>query len=96
MKFTSIALAAALAIAAGTAQAETAVFRIDDLDLSTAAGKATFDARIEAAVRRACFEPVSTGTHIANSHARSECIAEARRQIVERLAAKGISAKLAG
>lgn len=97
MKYSSLVLAAALALAAsGPAHADTAVFRYNDLDLASPAGKATFEARIDATLRRACIETATTGTRIPNNRARRECIAQARKQIVEQLAAQGIAPKLAG
>lgn len=91
--------AAALALAAAVsapALAETAVFRFDDLDLSTAAGKATFDARIETTLRLVCPPSDVTGTRIPDNQSRAECMRQARKQIVDRLAAQGITAKLDG
>lgn len=91
--------AAALALAAAVSApvlADTAVFRFDDLDLSTAAGKARFEARIETAVRLACPPSEATGTRIPDNQSRNECMRQARKQIVDRLATQGIAAKLDG
>lgn len=97
MKIASFALAAALAIGASSpVLADTAVFRFADLDLTTPAGKATFDARMDAAVRRACPEQELTGTRVPANRGRAECMRQARKQIVDRLAAQGISAKVSG
>lgn len=96
MKFSSLALATALAFAvSGPALADTALFRYNDLDLATPAGKTTFEARIEATVRRACPITEITGTRIPRSQSRAECMSLARKQIVDQLAAQGVTAKLA-
>ena len=52
--FASLAAAMIVAAAAGTASAQDARIRWGDLDLSSAAGADTFDARVAAAANRMC------------------------------------------
>lgn len=91
-------LRAALATAALTAStlafapaafAATAQLRVDDIDLTTEAGKATLSARIDEAARRACRTQAHTGTRIASRQGLDACMAEVRRQVETRLTLNG-------
>lgn len=55
--------------------------RYNDLDLETAAGKKTLDARIRTAARSICDGESRTGTRLA----RSACIEDVRRQVLSQI-----------
>lgn len=60
---TLASLAAILSLAvAGSASAQEARIRWGDLDMSSAAGAAVFDARVEAAARKLCREARAPGS----------------------------------
>lgn len=52
--------------------------QFNDLDLETAAGKKTLDARIRNAARRVCDQESRVGTRLA----RGACIEDVRRQVL--------------
>ena len=96
MQQSFLPFAVAFAIATGgPALADTANLRFDDLDLSTAAGKATFGARIEHTLRTACPAQVVTGSRIAHDDGTVECKRDVRKQIAAQLAARGATGRLA-
>ncbi len=66
----------ASAMAASPPPAQSVKF--NDLDLESAAGKKTLDARIRNAARRVCDREVTTGTRLANG----ACIEDIRRQVL--------------
>lgn len=70
---------------AASAQAESVAFRYNDLDLSTDAGKAELEKRIDAATRKACPGEAITGSRISSETARAECMVDVRRQIMARV-----------
>lgn len=82
----AVAIAFALTGVAGLAQAQTAEdttteVRIADLDLSSPAGRATLDRRVEAAARRVCEDD----TTIARRAALKRCKSDVRRQVAAAL-----------
>jgi UrcA family protein len=79
----SLAAIAALA-AAGSASAQDARIAWRDLDLSSAAGAAAFDARVEAAARSLCREARKPGSRISDrAFCRAAVHAEAVRLLPE-------------
>ncbi len=74
----------ALSFAAG-AHAESVAFRYNDLDLTTDAGKAELEKRIDTVMRQACPGEAITGSRIASDPERTECMADVRRQIMARI-----------
>lgn len=86
---TRFALAASLAalLAAPVVHAETAAISLNDLDLSTAQGKAELDRRVHKAARDVCgMEDVMVGSRIIPAETR-KCYKDALRQIKKSLAA---------
>lgn len=79
--------AAALMIS-GAAFAETASLDFRGLDLTTEAGKAEMNRRIEVVARKACPAEALTGSRIPLIQHREECMADVRRQVQAKLAAK--------
>jgi UrcA family protein len=84
MKFATATVA--LCAISTAAFADSVAVHFDDLDLTTAAGKAALDRRIESAVRMVCASQAATGTRIASRQGLNSCRAEARRQIDAQLA----------
>lgn len=80
------ALAASTLAFAPAALAATAQVRVNDLDLTTEAGKAALSKRIDDAARRACRTGARTGSRIASRDGLDACIADVRRQVESRLA----------
>jgi UrcA family protein len=78
------AIALALTSAA-PAFAQAAAVRYADLDLSSAAGQAELERRIESATRQVCKAEASTGTRIVDQDERERCRDEVRAQIAARL-----------
>lgn len=94
-KFAVAALAALLF--AGTAQAEepetetvSVVVSYGDLDLTTAAGKATLDARIDAAVKEVCARP-TTIRNLKVLDAWSDCRESAAASAFEQVGAADVA-----
>jgi UrcA family protein len=93
--------AAAAAIAAFTltiapvASAADVAVRFADLDLSTEAGRAELDTRIEKAARITCTSQLKTGTILLNRLSQ-RCVAETRRQISQQIAARAARNNLGG
>ena len=81
-------LGAAALMISGAAFAETASLDFKGLDLTTEAGKAEMNRRIEAVARRACPAEALTGSRIPPIRQREECMADVRRQVQAKLAAK--------
>lgn len=76
-------LAVILALAAaGSASAQEARIQWGDLDLSSAAGAAVFDARVEAATRKLCRQARAPGSLISD---RAWCRAAVQTEAVRRL-----------
>ncbi len=72
----------ALALLGTTAaQARTAEVRHADLNLTSAAGQAELERRIERAARKVCSEEANTGTHIKDYRAVDRCKADVRAQV---------------
>jgi UrcA family protein len=69
-------------LGAGAVQAGTAEVRYADLNLSSAAGQAELDRRIESAARRACAADAPTATRIQNREDENRCKAQVRAQVV--------------
>ncbi len=87
ISFAALATLALPAIAPVTAAyADTAQLRINDLDLSTAAGKAELDRRIEKVAAKACPAQTTTGSRIPDREGQKLCMADVRKQIEARLA----------
>lgn len=75
----SLAAALTLAASAGAASAGDARIAWGDLDLSSAAGAAAFDARVEKAATRMCRSARRLGSLISD---RDYCVAAVRREAV--------------
>ena len=86
MTRTFIAAAAAFAtlLTAGTAQAATATIQVGSLDLATAAGQATLDAKIEAAARKVCSATVPASRIL---RVDESCASKARAAVGQQVAA---------
>lgn len=89
----SLAIAASI-LAATPALAADAKLVWKDLDLTTDAGKAELDSRIDAAATQVCSAEAVTGTRIARG-ASPACLAEARDAIKARIAAKTAPGRVA-
>jgi len=76
-------------VLSSAAWADTARLDFKGLDLSTEAGKAEMERRIEVAARQACPEVTITGSHIPQEQQRAACMADVRHQIAAHLAGKG-------
>jgi UrcA family protein len=85
---------AAACLAVNPALAGEAELAWNDLDLTTAAGKAELDARIEAAAKQVCTSGPVTGSMITR-RATPRCLADAREAIAARVTAKLGSGQLA-
>ena len=89
MRYPAI-LAAALAaavLAAPASAADTVAVQYDDLDLSTSAGQAQLERRIDNAARSVCgMDDVAVGTRLASRTAK-QCYADAKSRIHEQVAA---------
>jgi UrcA family protein len=68
--------------------ADTAQLRVNDLDLSTAAGKAELARRIETVAVKACPAVTTTGSRIPDREGQKLCMADVRKQIEARLSAR--------
>lgn len=79
---------AALAVAVATAGAASAETRIawSDLDLSSPTGAAAFDARVDAAARRACRKARAPGRLVSD---RDFCVAAVREEALRALPSHG-------
>lgn len=87
-KGAGIALAITIAAAPATGLAESsagATVRTDDLDLTTAAGKATLDRRTNTAAMQVCAGETATESRISAAQARQQCIDDVREQIRRQL-----------
>lgn len=74
----------------------TAEIRVADLDLGTAAGQRTLDARVESAIRQVCRSvSVKTGTRIMDQSAQ-ECKTRARADAKSQVAALKTDAQRGG
>lgn len=79
-------LAIALALTATSAAfAQNTALRYADLDLSSAAGQAELERRIEDVVRKACRAKPATGTRIVDRQEVEQCKNEIRAQILAKL-----------
>jgi UrcA family protein len=83
MKLT-LAIALALSSATGAFAQETKL-RYADLDLSSAAGQAELERRIENATRQICRADPATGTRIVDQDEIERCRDEVRAQITAKL-----------
>jgi UrcA family protein len=86
----AIALAFSLTGVAGLAQAQSATpesteVRFADLNLSSPAGQAALDRRIEGAARRVCEPAMPVGSRAAHRLAEGRCKAEVRQQVAAAL-----------
>lgn len=77
-------LAQAQSAAAGTAP-ETSEVRFADLNLSSPAGQAAFDRRVEGAARRVCETAAPVGSRAANRVEEGRCKAQVRQQVAAAL-----------
>jgi len=84
----TFALAAACMMAAPPAFAADAKLGWSDLDLTTAAGKAELDRRIDAAAQQVCAPEAVTGSRIAPRSPSASCLADAHQAIAEQVAAR--------
>ena len=82
MKILASLAAVVTLAAAGAASAQETRIRWDDLDLSTAAGAAAFDARLDAAARRMCRDARRPGSRIGD-HA--FCLSAFRNEAIRQL-----------
>lgn len=93
MKTPAFIAAIALGLSlAGTAQAQSATVKVDDLDLSSSAGKEELDNRIDGAALRICRNQLRTGTRLAvspNGAEMKQCKAAVRAEVLSRLPAQG-------
>ena len=82
-----LAAVAAVAPSGASARAEPPSVRVayGDLDLSTQSGRAHFDRRIAAAVRRVC--PAGSVRDLLRSQISRRCLAETRARTAERVVA---------
>jgi UrcA family protein len=78
-------IALALLGAASGAQAQTAEIRYADLDLSSPAGQAAFERRVEGAARRVCEVPAPIGSRAVYRIEEGRCKAEVRQQVAAAL-----------
>lgn len=72
-------------LAASPALAQSTTLRYSDLDLSSAAGQAELERRIDAAVRQVCRPEVTTGTRIVDRDELERCEQEVRAEVASRL-----------
>lgn len=86
-----VAAAALLASSVPALASETnlATLRYDDLNLSTDAGKAALDKRIDRAARQVCESIVMTGSRAGEHAMRQRCESDARDQAVAKLTRRG-------
>lgn len=85
MTRTFIAAAAFATFAiAGAAQAATATIQVGNLDLATAEGQATLDAKIQAAARKVCSAPVPASRILRIDES---CTSKARASVEQQVAA---------
>jgi UrcA family protein len=82
--FIAAAAFAAFAITSA-AQASTATIQVGNLDLTTAEGQATLQARIESAARKVCSAPVA-GSRILRID--ESCATKARASVEQQVAAR--------
>jgi UrcA family protein len=81
-----LTLAIALALSSASAAfAQEASFRYADLDLSSAAGQAELERRIESVARQVCRAEAATGTRIVDQDELARCKSDVRAQIAARL-----------
>ncbi|WP_423141377.1 UrcA family protein [Parablastomonas sp. CN1-191] len=84
MKACSSLAAAAMLLAstvpALASESNVATLRYDDLDLSSGAGKAALDRRIDQAARQVCATMMTTGTVAGENAMRLRCESDARAQ----------------
>jgi UrcA family protein len=90
----SIAIAAACMMAAPAFAAD-AKLVWSDLDLTTAAGKAELDHRIDVAAQQVCAPEAVTGSRIAPTAPSASCLADAHAAIAEQFAARMDRSRLA-
>lgn len=83
----SIAIAAACMTAAPALAAD-AKLVWSDLDLTTAAGKAELDQRIDAAAQQVCAPEAVTGSRIVQRNPSASCLADARAAIAAQVSAR--------
>lgn len=89
MRHFALTLAIAIAAASATpALAADARLAWNDLDLSTPAGKAELDSRIEAAAQQVCMPEAVTGSRIVRRNAAPSCLADARSAIAAQVQAR--------
>lgn len=83
----SFAIAAICMMAAPAMAADTRL-AWRDLDLTTPAGKAELERRIDTASRQVCAPQAVTGSLIVRRDPSADCLAEAHRLIAEQVAAR--------
>lgn len=72
-------------LAASPAFAQSTTLRYADLDLSSAAGQAELERRIDAVVRQVCRPEAVTGTRIVDHGELARCEQEVRAELASRL-----------
>lgn len=82
---TAACLSALALLCAGAAQARTAEVRYADLNLSSAAGQAELERRIESAARRACVVDVPAASRFEDRSEAIRCKAQVRAQVAAAL-----------
>lgn len=87
----ALALAASLAGSAAFAQQadQNGALRVGDLDLSTNAGQAALDRRIDAVSRKLCGDGKRTGSNIPDRAWLRDCKAQVRSQVTEQISQRG-------
>ena len=81
---------------AAPALAQTATIRFHDLDLSSAAGRATLAERTETLARKLCTADAMTGTRISDTTERDACLASVRQQVAQKVAARAATSTTGG
>ena len=94
MTRTLIAAAAFATFAiSGAAQASTATIQVGNLDLTTAEGQATLDAKIGSAARKVCSAPVAASRIL---RVDESCVGKARASVERQVAALRIATRNGG
>jgi UrcA family protein len=87
MKFHTLALAAAMAIAPAAAFASSVELKYDDLDLSTKQGIDVLNKRIDKAAHQVCSAGIATTGTMLPSRAEQQCYEQTRDKLRKSVAA---------
>jgi UrcA family protein len=90
------AIAAGLVTLATPAVAGTAAVTYADLDLTSAAGRAELDKRIDDAAASACKAQTVTGSRISKNSMVERCVSDAKKQINAQIARRTTNTGLGG